>query len=87
MLGSGRSAVIDNFGAVRLFAGKRRTQRTGGKGQDEEVAAFVAAVRSGEPAIPVFGQIATTLATFEALESLRTGQPRPVDLPALLDEA
>jgi hypothetical protein len=59
-------------------------KRTGGKGQDEEVAAFLAAVRSGKPAFAVRGQLATTLATFEALESLRTGAPRPVDLDTLL---
>ena len=82
-----RSAVIDNFGSVRLYGSKRTVRRTSGKGQDQEVAAFLAAVRSGEPAIAVTSQLATTLATFEALESLRTGLPRPVDLAALLDDA
>ncbi|MEZ4389358.1 MAG: bi-domain-containing oxidoreductase [Candidatus Krumholzibacteriia bacterium] len=87
VLGGGRSAVLDNFGEVRLYAGGRRRRRMAGKGQDEEVAAFLQAVRSGEPAIPAAGQLATTLATFAALESLRSGRPQPVDVAALLDDA
>lgn len=85
LLGGGRSAVIDNFGAVRLYAGKKVAKRYSGKGQEEEVAAFLAAVRQGEPAIPVTSQLATTLATFAARESLRTGQPQPVQVASLLD--
>jgi polar amino acid transport system substrate-binding protein len=84
LLGGGRSAVIDNFGTVRLHGGRRGTRKTAGKGQDEEVAAFVKAVRTGEPAIAVTSQIATTLATFAALESLRSGQPVAVDAASLL---
>lgn len=54
-------------------------------GRVMEVAAFLEAVRTGRPAIPARSQLATTLATLEALESLRTRQPRPVAVEALLD--
>jgi len=87
VLGAGRSAIIDNFGSVRLFGRGRRVQRCAGKGQDQEVAAFLAAVRTGEPAIPPTSQLATTLATLAALESLRTGLPQPVRVDSLLDDA
>ncbi len=87
VMGGGRSAIIDNFGSVRLYGSKRSVKRTSGKGQDQEVAAFLAAVRSGEPAISIRSQLATTLATLEALESLRTGLPRPVDLTSVVGDA
>ena len=83
VLGGGRSAVIENFGSVQLFGSGKTVKRAGGKGQDQEVAAFVEAVVTGTPAISVTSQLATTLATFEALESLRTGAPRPVDVTSL----
>ena len=51
------------------------------------MAAFLEAVRSGRPAIAPSSQLATTLATLEALESLRTGLPRPVAVASLLDGA
>ncbi len=85
VMGRNRSAVIDNFAAVRLYGRTRAARRCGGKGQDEEVAAFLAAIRSGRPAISVRSQLATTLATIEALESLRTRQPRPIDVDSLRD--
>lgn len=87
VLGRGRSAVIDNFGRVLLHDRGRRVRRSSGKGQDEEVAAFLAAVRSGEPAIALTSQFATTLATFAALASLRTGQPQSIDPSTLTGRA
>lgn len=87
IMGRGRSAVIDNFASVRLYGSGRQSKRCPGKGQDQEVAAFLAAVRSGKPAIAPSSQLATTLATFEALESLRTRQPRPIDVAGLLDRS
>ena len=87
IMGRGRSAVIDNFASVRLYGSGRQSKRCPGKGQDQEVAAFLAAVRNGKPAIAPASQLATTLATFEALESLRTRQPRPIDVAGLLDRS
>jgi len=85
ILGAGRSAVIDNFSSVELYDGrKKHGKRCPGKGQAEEVAAFIEAVRKGEPTIPVISQIAVTLATIKAVESLKTGLPVKVDAAAIL---
>ena len=76
VIGAGRSAVLDNFGSVDLYSGNGKShKRCSGKGQAEEVAAFLAALAGGEPAISLRSQMATTLATIRALESLRTGAP------------
>jgi hypothetical protein len=49
------------------------------KGHDAEVAAFVDAVRRGAPSpVALESLVATTLASFAAVEALRTGEP--VDL-------
>jgi len=83
IMGRGRSAVIDNFSSVRLYGRGRKLKRCRGKGQEQEVAAFLAAVQSGKPAIDVNSQIATTLTTLEALESLRLQQPRMIEIGRL----
>lgn len=83
--GAGRSAILDNFGRVALHThGRRVVRRVSGKGQAEEIRAFIAAIRSGQPAIAVESQLATTLATFDALESLRLRAPVRIDTAALL---
>jgi polar amino acid transport system substrate-binding protein len=82
--GAGRSAVLENFAAVHVYDARGHKRiRCPGKGQTEEVAAFAAAVRSGEPAISLTSQIATTLATIQALASLRSGEEARVDLQDL----
>jgi len=83
--GAGRSAVIDNFSRVELYAGSRRTRRAcSGKGQAEEIAAFVAGVRAGQAPIPLASLLATSLATLGALQSLRDGTRVPIDAGLLL---
>lgn len=78
---SGRTGLIDNFTHVELHGPGGRTRKAcGGKGQQQEVDAFLAAVASGIPAIPLSSQFATTLATFRAVRSLRTGAVEPVDM-------
>ncbi len=78
--GAGRSAVIDNFSRVELFAGGRRTRRAcAGKGQAEEIAAFVAGIREGRAPIPLTSLLATSLATLGALQSLRDGSRVRID--------
>jgi len=75
------SGVIDNFRDVHLYTPRRHVRRRRpGKGQQQEVHAFVEAVGSGAPAISIRSQLATTLATLRAVESLRAGEPLPVDL-------
>jgi predicted dehydrogenase len=85
--GAGRSAVIDNFTAVELLSARRRVRRRcAGKGQAEEVRAFLTGVREGRAPIPLGSLTATSLVTLMALESLRRGERIRLDLAAL-DEA
>lgn len=80
----GRTAVIDNYNAVTLFGERGRTRRRcPGKGQEQEVAAFLAGIREGRQPIALRSQLATTLATFKALESLRSGRSETIDLSEL----
>jgi len=87
ILGAGRSAVIENFNAVRLYTHRGETRkRCAGKGQEEEIAAFLAGVQTGQPPLPVASQLATTLATLQAVASLRTGRPERIAVEELLAE-
>ena len=84
MSAGGRTAVIDNYNAVTLFGERGRTRRRcPGKGQEQEVAAFLAGIREGRQPIALRSQLATTLATFKALESLRSGRSETIDLSEL----
>lgn len=77
--GGGGIAVLDDFRKLTLVRGGKRkeTRRLSqDKGYDQEVAAFIQAVRGGgEPPIPLRSLVATTRATFAMEESLRTGLP------------
>lgn len=79
----GRTWVIDDWRTCTSYVGSRiRRERSGAtaKGHREEIARFVAAVRAGGPEpIPFEQLVATTRATFCALESARLGAP--VDVP------
>jgi predicted dehydrogenase/threonine dehydrogenase-like Zn-dependent dehydrogenase len=77
--GGGGTAVLDDFREVVISRnGKRKRMRrmAQSKGYDEEVAAFLRAVRTGgAPPIPLESLVQTTRATFAIEESLRTGLP------------
>jgi predicted dehydrogenase len=81
VLGGGRSAILDDFRTVRLYAGGS-IARVGGrlarqdKGHAAELSAFVEAVRRGG-ASPLDPEIAAhvTRVTFAAVESAQTGLP------------
>jgi predicted dehydrogenase len=79
----GRVAALHNFRRAELWTrGKSQTtrSRTGiDKGQRDELAAFVRAVRRGD-AMPISlpSLLATTRATFAATRSLGSGAPEPV---------
>jgi polar amino acid transport system substrate-binding protein len=79
VFGGGRIAVLDDFRQLTLSqGGRRRTAKrlSQDKGFDQEVAAFLTAVRGGgEPPIPLRSLVATTRATFAIEESLRSGLP------------
>lgn len=73
----GVSAVIDDFRSIAIHAGGKRTGKSlsaQDKGQKEQMKRFIGAVRAGGPdPIPFTEIYSTTLTTFRALESLRTG--------------
>jgi polar amino acid transport system substrate-binding protein len=80
ILGGNRSAVIDNFTKVEFYdKSKKRTGKFSGKGHAEEIVAFVSALKTGEPAIAMDSQIATTLASFAVLQSIETGKEILID--------
>jgi predicted dehydrogenase/threonine dehydrogenase-like Zn-dependent dehydrogenase len=81
--GNGRSARLDNFRQVVIWAGRRReTSRSRGrqdKGQRNQIAEFVAACCAGAPLpIPLESLLATTRATIAVSESLTSGRPERV---------
>lgn len=73
--GAGRTAILDNFNRVELHLGGRKSRSAAsGKGQPQEVDAFLEGIRSGRQPIGLQSQFATTLATIRAVESLKTGE-------------
>jgi len=75
IFGGNRIAVMENFKTVMLSeqGAQRVREFGGGKGHKEELAAFMASVESGVPAIEFRSQVLTTLATFRINDSLNTG--------------
>jgi len=84
VFGGGRSAVLDDFRQLELWRdGKRKTSKrlSQDKGFDQELSAFVAAVREGsEMPIGWRSLMLTTLATLRIEDSLRSGKPEIVNL-------
>ena len=75
----GSAAVLDDYrSAIFVRHGKEERLKGGApdKGHAAEVAAFLEAVRSGAPSpISLDSLVATTVASFAAVESLRTSAP------------
>lgn len=84
VFGQSQVAVLRNFQQSELWRGGRRRESHGlrnrrGKGQRQELSAFVAAVRDGNPMpIPFHSLVATTQATFAARRSLFTQRLEPL---------
>lgn len=79
--GGGRSAVIDDFQSVELWTGRkcrREKTSTQDKGQQAEVAAWAAGLKSGTSPIPWEEIENVHRACFAALRSLQTGQCEPI---------
>ena len=78
IFGEGKTFVIEDFRAARLYAGgreKREKLRQQDKGQAEETRMACAVVAEGKPAPITLQELeATTRATFRIKDSLRTGQ-------------
>jgi predicted dehydrogenase len=87
----GKVARMDNFRRTEIWRnGKCRTSRAAGidKGQKQELAAFVDAVKSGGAMpVPVDALIATTAATFAVARSVATRRPERVASWASWDQA
>ena len=87
----GKVARMDNFRRTEIWrGGKCRTWRAGGidKGQKPELAAFIAAVKSGgDMPVSVHSLIATTAATFAVARSVATRRPERVARWASWEEA
>ncbi len=85
VFGQGQVGVLRNFQHSEIWrGGRRRASNTlrsrRGKGQQQELAAFVAAVREGAPMpIPFHSLAATSRATFAARRSLLSHQLETVD--------
>jgi polar amino acid transport system substrate-binding protein len=80
----GRGGVLDDWRSVDLMDG-RKTKKVSASGQAkgyaEEIAAFLGAIKSGQPAISLQSQALTTLCTLAAIESWTTRRPVDVTLP------
>lgn len=74
----GKSAVMDNFKTVKFYRGGKEYVHNydGDKGIKTEIEEVVSALRAGEPfPISFTSIVATTKATFAAIESLKIGEP------------
>lgn len=82
IFGGGQSFIIDDFRLGQHYAGGRcRTLKHPGKGHQEEVKAFLDAIRNGQPSpIQLHSLAMTSAATFSILDSLRTGMPQSVSV-------
>ena len=85
IFGGGQTFIIDDFTLGEHYAGgSRRRLKLPGKGHQEEVEAFLHAIRDGRPSPIALDSLAlTSVATFAVLDSLRTGLPQVVSLSCL----
>jgi len=91
ILGDGRVATLDDFRHLELVRDGKRTRKheriRPSKGHRHQWLAIVAAVQAGGPAPIGFEEIVNThLATYAAVESLRTQQTHSVDTSAFWQE-
>ena len=76
----GRIAVVEDFRSVTFHSPAGRQRRFfHGKGQQEMIAAVVAAFLAGRAPQPVADAFASTRATLKLLESASSGFPVPLD--------
>lgn len=80
VFGGGQVGVIDNWGGAELWSGGRARRQSGrDKGHAVELAAFVAACRTGEWPIPWDEIYAVSWASIAALQSIRDGMPHRLE--------
>jgi predicted dehydrogenase/threonine dehydrogenase-like Zn-dependent dehydrogenase len=82
IFGAGKAAVINDFQNGTLFSGnKSKALKSSGKGHQQEVEAFLNALKDGKDSPIDFRSIClTTLTTFRIIDSLRTGLPQEIKL-------
>ncbi|HSW29036.1 MAG TPA: bi-domain-containing oxidoreductase [Longimicrobiales bacterium] len=92
LFGGGRSAVVDDFRSLRLLGGGReRTERArlaqdkGHRGEWEAIHRVL--TRGGAPPIEPVSWVATSLATFAAVRSLRSGSEERMDAVGFVERA
>jgi predicted dehydrogenase/threonine dehydrogenase-like Zn-dependent dehydrogenase len=84
VFGGGRTAVMEGWDTIEMWAGSRRTRAKGdrNKGHAAGLAAFIDACQSGGTwPIPWEHIYGTTWASLAAINSLRTGLPVDLDPP------
>jgi polar amino acid transport system substrate-binding protein len=83
VFGGGAIGVLDDFRHLSIISGGKQKEwktKAQEKGFDQEVSAFVRAVRDGtEPPISLRSLVLTTKATFAVEEALETGRPVRID--------
>jgi polar amino acid transport system substrate-binding protein len=73
-----RTAILDDYVTLDLHDDERHRRRRlprQDKGHRREIAAFVAAVQTGQPPVALAELDNVTLATLAIVESTRTGEP------------
>lgn len=84
VFGGSQVGIIDNWRTLQIQGqGKQIRQKCwlqAEKGHPQEMAAFIAGIRSGQSPIPFDSQVATTRATFAIQQAVRTGGSIPIDL-------
>ena len=82
IFGAGKAATINDFQNGTLFSNnKSKSLKSSGKGHQQEVEAFLNALKDGKDSPIDFRSIClTTITTFRIIDSLRTGLPQEIKL-------
>jgi polar amino acid transport system substrate-binding protein len=85
ILAEGSSFLIDDFKKAVVFMSNRaRSIKVSGKGHNEEIAAFIEAIREkGRNPIDFKSLLYTSLTTFKIVESLRSGKREEINIDEL----
>lgn len=82
IFGAGKVGFINDFRNGSLYArNKSKSLKSSGKGHQQEIQAFLAALKDGKNSPIDFRSIClTTLSTFKIIDSLKTGLPQEINL-------
>jgi predicted dehydrogenase len=84
IFGGGKSFIIDDFKTGEFYSGgKCKKIKKAGKGFKEEVELFIKSIQEGLAApIPLESILFTTATTFCIIDSIQTGLPQKITIPA-----